>query len=238
MEFERFFASTIDYNQFLWEDVIGDGSCCFRSFANILNYYNNNNLKIILNKEDYSKINNIKDKNNNDYDYDEWGYDGNEQELIAKLLQEKSTKYIFKNWDFKINQLGCETIGEIVKITHNLKENNKEYYKKLYSTFSGDDIDDEMTDRWGSLAEIIALSNELKVPVNIYTPVRYFKKNKEIKPVKLTRRCTFPINTRMKIYVKYGDEYSDKKTINLLYQESENGNQHYIPLYPKDNIEN
>jgi hypothetical protein len=233
MDFERFELETIDYNNFEWEDIIGDGSCCFRSFANILNYYNNN-LKINLHKETYEKLNNISDKNNDNYDYDDWGYDGIEQENIARILQEKSTKFILKNWNKRLDSLGYNTYGEFVKEMHNLKNEKKEYYQKIFSKFSGDDNDDEI-DRWGSLAEIMALSEELKLPVNIYTPMRYIKKYKEIRMVKLTHKGEFPINTRIKIINKNGTQYNNKKEINLLYQYSIKGNHHYIPLYPKDN---
>ena len=229
MEHQRFLLSTIDYKTFNFEDIIADGSCCFRALANCLNFYNKN-LKFILNNN-YFKLNNINENNNLEYDYEDWGYDGKEQKEVAKILQILAKNYILKNWKLNIvDEYGYNTLGDFVMETHNIS--TKKDYNELYSVFSGDNNDSNNV--WGSIVELYALSKILNIPINVYSLFRYYKKSKETKMVKLTQKRTVPINTRLRIVNIFGKEYNYKKEINILFEYSKNELHHFTALYPKD----
>jgi hypothetical protein len=102
----QFIENTIDaQSSFLVEDVIGDGACMFRALANCIYYgstLNSNQLCDLKKREKknllYRTLANM--RNERQYydpekrDDNEWGWNGESQEIIARKLQKISLIYI------------------------------------------------------------------------------------------------------------------------------------------------
>ena len=176
-----------------------------------------------------------------------WGYNGELQEELARIVQDNIRNWLYKNQDKKIDDLGI-TYKELIEMTHEL---NMEEYNELYKYFAGDDdyIYQEigkyklgikkgkpklkkvkLQNRWGGIPEQYAISEILETPIIVYTAQRYNTKTKKIDNGRI-RKNKAEKNVRFRVFQIIGDKYN-KTPITLLWKKvKQNG--HYYSLCPK-----
>jgi hypothetical protein len=224
-----FINKTINPNSFYIEDVIGDNACFYRCISNIMQHFQELNFSY----DSYDKNQNQNVDLNSD-----------EQENMARKIQKITSKWLYKNRNNIIEELGI-TVKEFVIHTHDLLEDYdcdnyqgedlyedlmKEYVKR-YSKFAGDPYSDEY-DRWGGAAEQYAISEILKVPVYTYVYKKYNRKNNKIENGRI-RGNKPEKGVRFKLYQIFGKKFSNENSIHLLYKNTQSCDGHYLCLYKK-----
>lgn len=223
-EEKEFKNNTIDPNNFYIEDVLGDNACFYRCVSNIIHYLNN------INK-------------NKDTDF--LGFDSEKQEKMARKIQKLVAKWLYKNKDNIVENLGI-SVKEFVIHTHDLLEDyDCDNYKgtnlyddlmieylRRYSKFAGDPHSTEY-DRWGGAAEQYAISEIFKIPVYTYVYKKYNKQNGKIENGRI-RKNKPEKGVRFKLYQVFGIKYLDKKSMHLLYKNTQRCDGHYLCLYKKN----
>ena len=113
---KKFILETIDPNQFIIEDVLNDNACFYRAFSNCLRRFCNTNLiKSIKSKVLFNQFKDI----DNLFNHIEWGYGGEEQEKLARILQKISYDWILNNINKNLEEYG-ESIETMVFLTHDI----------------------------------------------------------------------------------------------------------------------
>jgi hypothetical protein len=150
---KHFMESTIDaQSSFLVEDVIGDGACMYRALANCIYY----GLPLLyddltdLKKRDkkrllYKSLANMRvERQHNDVekrDDEEWGWNGDSQDIVARKLQKISLMYITEHQNEPMDGDDSKlAIREVIEAVHELDFDEYLYY---YQFFAGDDIEAE-----------------------------------------------------------------------------------------------
>ena len=224
-----FIDKTISPDQFVIEDVLGDNSCFYRCISNIIYYYSG----IISTKKIDLK---------NTKQADSFGYSSNDQELMSRKLQRKIARWLFKNKDKNIKEIGLP-VKEFVVFTHDLLEDYicdgykgeniydvlMEEYLRRYYKFAGDTYNDEY-DRWGGAPEQYAISEILKVPVYVYVYKKYNKRLNKIENGRI-RNNKPEKGVRLQLYQQFGKQYSNKNGIHILYKNNTKCEGHYMCLY-------
>jgi hypothetical protein len=232
----NFLNITISPKEFIIEDVLGDNACFYRCISNILYIYNCN-------------INNIDDNvfNTNNYTGISFGYYSEQQDILARNIQNEIVKWNFENRNREIQELSLQ-VKDLVISTHdmfpnyivdNIDENNiseelmLEYYKR-YSIFAGDDTGDKGEyDRWGGACEQYAISEILKTPIYIYMAKKINEKYNRIENGKI-RNNKAEKNVRLQLYQTFGEKYKNNNNgIHILYKNTKNCQGHYMCLYTK-----
>ena len=223
-EEKEFKNNTLDPDNFYIEDVLGDNACFYRCVSNIIYYLN----RLDTNKE-----------------IEFLGFDSEKQESMARKIQKLVARWLYKNKDNIVDNLGI-SVKEFVIHTHDLLEDYdcdnyqgtnlyddlmKEYLKR-YSKFAGDPHSTEY-DRWGGAAEQYAISEIFKLPVYTYVYKKYNKKNGKIENGRI-RKNKPEKGVRFKLYQIFGEKYSDKKSMHLLYKNTKSCDGHYLCLYKKN----
>ena len=147
----QFIESTIDaQSSFLVEDVIGDGACMYRALANCIYY----GLPLLsddlsgLNKRDkkrllYRSLANMRtERQHNDIekrDNEEWGWNGDSQEIVARKLQKIALMYIKQHQNEPMDGDDSKlALREVIETVHELEFDEYLYY---YQFFAGDEIE-------------------------------------------------------------------------------------------------
>ena len=235
MDINDFEKNTIESIAFKIEDVIGDGACMFRSIANSIYYSTMNKLpstEKIMETQYKLHIQDLVDPNKNkSYRYnhskignDEWGYNGNSQELLAKYLQRIALKYIFEHENESIEIFGEQTLKNITESVHEMEFDD---YIYAYQYFSGDEYDD-LEDRWGGSPEQYALSQVLERPIYVYTAEKWNKKKNKIHAGTI-KNNKFIKGVRLRPYCIFNKKVGTTP-IYILWSRSKN---HYYTLIPK-----
>lgn len=238
----QFLTNTISPDLFQIEDVCPDNACLYRSIANSLNYRTDLNVEEKLTK-DNKIINDYKDI----FELEDWGYCGDKQTKLAKLIQEEAYSWLVINQDNYYNESLNMKYKDLIEDTHDL---SIEEYQIIYSYFAGDEIKVEvetskldkdgnsimkevlLDNRWGGLPEIVAISHLCEIPIIVYSSQKYdIKKNKII--TGRIRNEKAEKGVRFKPYMIIGKEYFNKPPIILLWKKVKNG-AHYMSLYLKD----
>ena len=133
LQMNNFIKKTIDPERFYIEDVLGDDACFYRSIANSINYQYkfNNTLDSVFKKTGEW----IETKGFENIDEYMWGFNGELQNELSRQVQQIIRKWLYKNQDKKIDDLGI-TYKELIEMTHEL---NIDEYNELYKYFAGDD---------------------------------------------------------------------------------------------------
>jgi hypothetical protein len=239
---EEFIKNTMDPDSFVINDVIGDNSCLYRSLANYI-YYAIPSMKIKQIKE-FHKWGDVKDI---DTVLKNFGYQSDEQEYLARLIQKKIVKYVQQHPDTVL----CDEIGlsirDYIPIVHEISYDE---YVTAYSTFAGvsveenlnsDNNDDTFTyDRWGSHLELLIISNVLKCPMIIFTSQKYNANRGKVETGVITSKTvngTFiskpQKNVRLKVLQVIGGKYISKKLPVYLIWKKYKNHGHYMVCYPK-----
>lgn len=229
---EDFINNTIEPNLFIIQDVLNDNSCLYRSIANTLSLRTENNMVINWNNPE----NILSDKN---YDYEG---DGEDQEKMARELQEMAYTWVISNLDLEYPSLGVS----IIDMIYNCHEMSPDEYLEYYKFFAGDPVirkiknNDGVTteiipNRWGSILELHALSELYKIPICVYISLKYDFKNKKIITGKL-RNEKPEKGVRFRLSEIVGEKWiNEKPPLFILWRKTKCG-PHYMALYPKSEI--
>lgn len=235
----QFEKNTVDPKQLWVENVIDDNACCYRALANGLfhrSFYSTTE-DILEHKEEWNLF---KEDTMED---DEWGFWGDEQDKMAKYIQQEIVKFIDKHQDTKLDTFSDKfapydmTFSELIMMTHGL---NITEYIALYSMFAGEEAfittefgDIEMADdRWGGLPEQIAFSFRFKVPIIVYACQKYSDRYKKIIAGRI-RNNKAEKGVRYMVSQCIGVEFlKTTPPILLLWKKSVKGD-HYMALYQK-----
>ena len=234
---EEFMANTISSELFQVENVIDDNSCFYRALANAIGFLDKK-----INEKELITVKLLK-YNCSFLDFfksDKWGYDGDDQEELARKLQEICVEWISKNGEYiaPLHEGGPNIlVKDLVEMVHGISYID---YCKYYQIFAGDIVIDDdnnivnIPNRWGGLLEQFVISEILKLPIIILTPQKFdIRLNKIIsgrinndKPIK---------GVRFKVSQITGLKFirNTKPHIFLLWKKSKNG-EHYMALYPKN----
>jgi len=241
----EFNTNTLDTNLFQVEDVVNDNACFYRAFANGLNYSSPN--KSLHDIKDLKHFGIYKDLEET-YQNPDWGYYSDKQDKLARYLQNKSYRWIKRNYKDQLEEYGMD-MGTMILLTHEI---DIDTYLDRYTYFAGDiilesfdaisnksnEIDNvieyEMEDRWGGMPEQVALSESYKIPIIIVTSQKYDKRYNKIVNGKI--RLNKPEkNVRFKILQIYGKKFiKSNPPIFLLWKKKDRVG-HYMSLYPKSN---
>ncbi len=248
----QFIQSSLSPDLFQVEDVESDNACFYRSLANALAFVS----------KKIEQIPNLKNGSFHHYRHvddfyadDNWGYNGENQEILARSLQESAVAWI-KNKQNELAPLPKNapelTYEVLVNMIHEISISE---YLENYSHFAGDlvvldktsihgdtDVDNIdnpeqftiLDDRWGGFVEQLALSEYLKLPIVVLTAQKYDTRLKKIITGRIHRNK--PIKgVRFKVYQTSGLEYltRGRPVLYLLWKKTKNGD-HYMSLYPKD----
>jgi len=243
---EQHLQNTIDPTLFQIEDVSNDNSCFYRSTANCFNYLTpSNNFKHIQNLYNYGKYKDLK----NIYNIQEWGYNGDKQEKLARNLQNIIYTWIINNIDLYLEEYHMD-VKTILTFTHEI---DVDTYIDRYQHFAGDIITKQydtgrtnkhgkpiikkykLEDRWGGTPEHIAISEMFEIPIVIIHSQKYDVKKDKIITGKI-RNNKPEKNVRFKIIQIFGRKYLYKKDPIFLLWKKHNRSGHYMSLYIK-NIE-
>ena len=225
-------------DMFFIQDVDNDNACFYRSIANQLYYKSFYDKCIMI----LSRNNCWRTKQLENLDKENWGYNGPEQTKTSKVLQQISRKFIYKNRDKKIPELGIK-VYELVSMVHDLSEMRElfpgwediDIYNHIYKSFAGDNVMVhngnkyiKIKERWGSAVEQWALSEHLKVPIIIWELCKHDKRTGEIKIGRIRNNIATK-NSFFKIQQIFGRRFSNTP-LNILYRNSQGGS-HYMSLY-------
>ena len=240
---KEFNRNTIDPTSlFQIENVADDNACLYRALANGMNYRTKYSKKFKEKTDKLIKIlfrkdNKIFNKNyKNIYNTEEWGFDGDLQDIIAREVQKRVVNWLYTNKNNIYENMGI-TYGNLIEMEHEL---DIEEYKIHYSHFAGDDIlvidkdknSYELPERWGGIPEQIALSNILEMPIIIYTSQKYNIKKSKIITGKF-RNNKAEKGVRFKLYQIIGKQFIKNPPLLLLWKPSVKG-PHYYTLYQKN----
>ena len=249
---EDFISQTIDPGLFQIEDVLNDNACFYRAVANGFNLISRNHTGQQIVKEssfDTSKsVNEI-------YKNHQWGFEGDEQESLARDLQGLAYQWVKVNPKKKVSLSGSEdsdlqmSVEDLVCLTHEMSFSD---YIETYKYFAGDiiittDSDDNSDDnsgsddtvnilneRWGGYIEQVAISNRFGVAIIVLAPQRYDVKRDKIYNGTIYRNKPYK-GVRYRISQIVGKDFlrSGNLPIYLLWKKTVNG-PHYLSIYPKD----
>jgi hypothetical protein len=244
---ETFHLETIDPSLFHIEDVLNDNACFYRAFANALHYscldINLEEIKILKN---YGKLKPIDEV----YENIEWGYDGEEQEALARYLQKMAYHWILENVSKNLEEYDM-SIETMILLTHDIDIGE---YTDRYKYFAGDKIiikintgkvyksgrnknkpvfyNEELEDRWGGTPEQIALSEHYNIPIIILTSQKYDTAKNKIVTGKI-RKNKPERNVRFRLVQIIGERFlPTTQPIYILWKKT-NKLGHYMSLYPK-----
>lgn len=242
---EYFINNTIDPNEFVINNVIGDNSCLYRSLANYI-FYAVPSMDIKHIKE-FKKWGDVKDIS---VVLKYLGYQSYQQEYIARLVQQKIVKYARDNPDKILTDDIGISIKDYIPVIHDISYDE---YIQAYSTFAGEKIDENKNnmeddiincDRWGSNLELLIISDLLKCPIVIFTSQRYnLNKNKiETGIINSNIINGLPVskphkNVRLKVLQVIGKEYIHNKLPIYLIWKKHKKLGHYMACYPKQHNE-
>lgn len=135
---ERFQQESIEPCHFQVEDVIGDNACFYRALANGLAYLSEGHTcDQVLKETDFNHCKSLEDF----YDNDEWGFGGEEQDLLARELQERAYEWIAERPEDPVPVEGFEvSVSDLVEMIHNIPY---ETYVEIYQYFAGDLVIEE-----------------------------------------------------------------------------------------------
>ena len=215
MSLSIFNRETIDTNDFFFENVLSDNSCFYRATSNCIKY-------------NYSKLSNGIVNLTLD-----------EQTQFSRDIQYTCYKWVEKNQNNEI-RIGVDndievTMEDLVQMTHNI---SLQTYLKNYINFSGSLVFDEdftiLSDRWGGYLEQIAISENLKQPLVIFSLQKYNTINNKIILGRFSNNKPYK-NTRLRIIQIIGKQYlnNENDIITLLWRKNKLG-EHYISVYPKN----
>lgn len=221
---ENFNKNTIDPNKFLIKNVTGDNACFYRALGLFIYF-----------ATPYIEINKVKR-------FYRWGKckkiddllkDENEQEELARFIQDKIVDYIATH----ANEIIPETqmsIAKTIELVHNI---SIEEYLSYYTVFAGD-IDLEMQEeniyfeRWGSIVEQYVISKIIKCPIIVYNTQKWDKNYNKIVNGKVIKDKPEK-GVRLKITSILGKNFNNKMPICLIWREYRK-NGHYLVCYPKN----
>ena len=244
----NFKNNTLDPVNFQIEDVASDNACLYRSIANQLLYRNKSNnienLNMLISNKNKTFDNNYLDI----FEKDGWGYDGEKQEKLARILQEEMVCWLLANQDeIYDNDLNI-SYKELIENTHLM---TLEEYQLLYSYFAGDDIKVEietkrkdkigntimkkvsLDNRWGGLPEIVAISNITNLPIIVYSSQKYDIRRNKIITGKILREKAIK-GVRFKPYIIINSKLLENRPPILLLWKKEKHGAHYMSLYQID----
>tara|TARA_Y100000590_G_scaffold468897_1_gene653728 strand:- start:307 stop:1062 length:756 start_codon:yes stop_codon:yes gene_type:complete len=234
-----FKKTSVDPKYFIVEDVAGDNACCYRALANGLfhrSFYDTKD-DIMLNLDEWNPF------REDTYDNCLWGFDGEEQDSMARFIQDTILEFIIEHQDVKLDEISDAfehydmTFSQLIEMTHGL---SIEEYCELYSIFSGDeayitteDGDIELAEnRWGGLPEQIAFSYRFKIPIIVYACNKFSKRYNKIISGRI-RNDKAEKGVRFTVVQCIGVEFiKTAPPIMLLWKKSVKGD-HYMPLYQK-----
>lgn len=221
-------AECINPILFQIENVVGDNSCFYRAFSNILNYEMSDiSSNIYRNKKDLSQI----------YNHNLWGFCGENQELLSKIIQNKSYQWIINNKDSLHDDLQM-SISDLVESTHGIPF---EEYEKIYKFYAGDTIIRQVTnsdskevisssivkERWGGFIEQYALSKIYNCTINIYSALWFDDKTCQYHSGKISKNNKPYKDVVLKLYQTIG---KGEHVYNLLWKNTKFGG-HYMAMY-------
>ena len=236
---QDFYDNSLSTDYFQLEDVEGDNACFYRAMSNGLAFiHKNTDLSNIIEGKHLGLYKNISEF----YQSEEWGYNGNQQEELARSLQEIALNWVKKNSNKEAPIHNGETrikIKDLVLLVHGITYDE---YIQSYQTFAGDvsidpesgEVDLYAIDRWGGFLEQIALSEYFKVPIIVLTSQKFDTRLNKVIQGRLTQNK--PIKgVRYRIYLTSGLQYMsrEKATLFLLWKKTKFG-EHYMALYPKN----
>ena len=240
---ENFNKSSIDSIYFQVEDVESDNACFYRSLANGLAFISENpEMNISLKEPKFGFHQRVHDF----YGNKSWGFSGNNQEYLARDLQQLSVDWITDKRQLRAplskSKDGLNiTIEELILMVHDLSYDE---YLEQYKYFAGDIIvekDDNseeiisiLDNRWGGYVEQVAISQQIKVPIVVLTAQKYDNRLEKLITGRIHRNK--PIKgVRFKVNQTTGLEYlsRDKPIVYLLWKKTKNGD-HYMAVYPKN----
>ena len=242
---DTFVSNSLDPSIFQVEDVVSDNACFYRSIANNIGFMNSsNNLSLEYLKHNLGKLHYHQDVDSF-YQHNDWGFEGDEQDNIAREIQQMAVDWISKRGNIRAplpKDAPAITIAELVMMVHDISYDE---YIETYQHYAGDlviteDSDNDieiLEDRWGGYPEQLALSECLKIPIIVLSAQKYDSRLDKIITGRIYRNK--PIKgVRFKIYQTSGLDYISKKNkmspvIYLLWKKTKNGD-HYMSLYPKD----
>ena len=242
---KTFKLETIDPTLFYVEDVLNDNACFYRAFANSLNYncQDIEDNKLLVNCDQLKSIDEV-------YEHLEWGYDGEQQEVLARHLQKLAYNWILENVSKKLEEYDM-SIDTMILLTHDIDINE---YMHRYKYFAGDTVitkintgkvyksgvnkgkskfyNEELEDRWGGTPEQIALSEHYNIPIIILTSQKYDEKKNKIITGKI-RKNKPEKNVRFRLVQIIGERFlSTTLPIYILWKKT-NTLGHYMSLYAK-----
>ena len=240
---ETFTKNSLDPSLFQVEDVESDNACFYRSLSNGIAFINPH-----LNKSlDYLTTSNSKLKYYQEIDdfyaSNDWGYNGNLQDTLARDLQQCSVDWIATRGDMRapLPEDGPSiSIGELITMVHG--QTHSEYVEN-YQHFAGDLVIEEesdneisiLEDRWGGYPEQLALTEHLKIPIIVLSSQKYDQRLGKLITGRIYRNK--PIKgVRFKVYQTSGLQYlarTNSPVLYLLWKKTKNGD-HYMALYPKN----
>jgi hypothetical protein len=174
----------------------------------------NNNMQVdnLYNDNDNDNDNENEDENDNDNDI--------EDELYGDYFETDMTSHIETN-EFEY--------GEDDDFIDTATSENHERLKE--AILKKCDIS-ELWDRWGSSAEVYAISKYFKVPIVVYAPKRFNFKNGRIENGRLYKDVKPDKNVRFQVLQMWGSEYRDTTPpVELLYRKLKGNVEHYMVLY-------
>lgn len=239
------FQHTISTKYFQIEDVNSDNACFFRSLANTFCFRSSYMAANDVSRYAKTQYGNHK-KPEDLFEHAEWGYSGEEQEKMARKLQQHAYRWIKKNQDkiIKWDQSGFEcSVSDLVQMTHEIDITD---YLHSYRVFAGDDIPDNIEtihdiiygDRWGGFIEQVAISNLYQVPIIVLSAHRFDAKKNKIVNGTIYRNKAYR-DVYFKLYQSSGMEFfsDDKPPLFLLWKKI-NRQPHYMSLYSHDDADN
>lgn len=227
---DEFNNNTIDPNLFIVQDVINDNSCLYRSIANTISLRSHDNKMVNW------------DHPENILSNEKFNYDGEDQELLARELQESAYTWVISNLDIEYPTLGIS----IMDMIYNCHEMTLDEYIEYYKFFAGDPVirkiknengthTEVIPNRWGSILELHAISELYKIPICVYISLKYDIKNDKIITGKI-RNEKPEKGVRYRLSEIVGEKWIDEKPpLFILWRKTKCG-PHYMALYPKSEL--
>jgi hypothetical protein len=206
----------LDNTHFNIENVASDNACFYRAIANGIkqNYHNNPN-------KYYSK--DLEEQTNLSQEL---------QQIILKWVSNNPNKLIEFNSEISI------TVKELIEMIHGISYDD---YLERYSYFAGDYC--FMGDRWGSFFEQSVLSEIFKITIIVLGLKKYDTNINKIITGRIYLNSHAYKNTRYQVLQISGKQYMEnmnynngKKPLFLLYRKNKKGSEHYMSIYPKNNV--
>ena len=216
-----FYENTMEASDLKIDNVIPDNACLYRALANTL-YFNSpyRNVLTIIRKKSFNHTKNLDDI------YGEYSED---QDKLARHIQDLILEYVKSNKFTKIEMFGDMDIKSLVLLFHNIEYNE---YIKLYEIFAGEYHGENLLeDRWGSLLELYIISEIFKIPIIIFNCQKWdFVRNKITNGKVTNNKCEK--NVRLKISSIIGRKYLKINNPICLLWKIWNNSGHYMAIYP------